>query len=55
MQIYQDLPSFINLAFILTSAFKPVNRKYRILFNFRNNYSVDLTNIEYYNSQYLPV
>ena len=55
MQIYQDLPSFINLALILTSAFKPVNRKYLILFNYRNNFVVDLTIIEYYNSQYLPI
>lgn len=55
MQIYQDLPSFINLALILTSAFKPVNRKYRILFKFCNIFSVDLTIIEYYNSQYLPI
>ena len=55
MQIYQDLPSFINLALILTSAFKPVNRKYRILFNFRNNFAIDLTIIEYYNSHYLHI
>ena len=55
MQFYQDLPSFINLASILTYTFKPVNGNYRFMFIFRNYLGVDLTIIEYYNSQYLPI
>ena len=55
MQFYQDLPSFIILASILTYTIKSVNRNYRILFNFCNYLGVDLTVIEYYNSQCLPI
>ena len=55
MQFHQDLPSFIILASILTYTFKSVNGIYRFLFNFRNYLCVDLTIIEYYNSQYLPI